>query len=238
MRPKKQRGFKTEPKFFTAEQSALIIKHAAGVTHGEIIATLLLTGMRRGELVALMWTDIDFNQKIIRIRSTRSTSNGKVYVGPPKTANSNRDLPINNQIVLILKQLRSKQDFQRAALYPEQPRTPYVFATLAGTAPRPDNVRRILHQIYDLVDTELQEARRRGETEAIAIPRHPVHSLRHTFVTMMSAAGHSIKRIAYWIGDDPITVMKVYEHLLNKAEPIPELEALTFPLEEDETENS
>lgn len=232
VRPRKLRGEKAIPKVFTPEQSALILKHFGDVLHGEILAMLLLTGMRRGELVALQWKDIDFEQKIIKISKTRSTSNGKVYIGPPKTANSHRNLPINNQIVRILQQLREKQNLQHKALYPDRPSTTHVFATLTGTAPRPDNVRRTLHQIYDRVDSELKAQ------GLPLIPRHPPHALRHTFVSTMAAAGHTIKRIAYWIGDDPITVIKVYEHLLNKSEPIPEFAALAFLISGEESENS
>lgn len=64
----------------------------------------LMTGMRKGELHALNWTDIDFENKVISVTKSWSPKNG---FGPTKN-NRNRYIPISNELELFLRNLQSK----------------------------------------------------------------------------------------------------------------------------------
>lgn len=60
LRPKALKGEQREPNVYLPDQARLILQYAPKVIHGDAIALLLLTGMRRGEALALRWTDVDW----------------------------------------------------------------------------------------------------------------------------------------------------------------------------------
>ena len=74
--------------------------------HHYIIALILLrTGIRKGELIALQWDDIDFNQKTIRINKSRNEYGVKI----PKTKSSIRTIAIDDTLITELKKYRTWQ---------------------------------------------------------------------------------------------------------------------------------
>jgi len=67
-------------------------------------ALALLTGMRNGELHALQWTDVDFENRVISVTKSWSTTDG---LGPTKST-KNRYIPISNELEMFLKNLKSQ----------------------------------------------------------------------------------------------------------------------------------
>ncbi|MEI7412390.1 site-specific integrase [Staphylococcus hominis] len=68
------------------------------------------TGMRRGELMALTWEDINFKNKTISIDKTVTIGlNGKEIIQPPKTHSSIRVISIDDRTLSILKNWRVEQ---------------------------------------------------------------------------------------------------------------------------------
>lgn len=63
----------------TQEEQEIFMKYAEGTVCENIISFALGTGMRIGEIRALQWEDIDFDEKIIRVRHTLKTSKGEGY---------------------------------------------------------------------------------------------------------------------------------------------------------------
>jgi integrase len=95
VRPKAERGSECEPvAAYDGAQAARILWASREVTHGDLVAFLLLTGMRRGEAVALRWDAVDLSQGTASVEATRSTSGTRVYEGTPKTKQSRRDVPL------------------------------------------------------------------------------------------------------------------------------------------------
>jgi integrase len=231
VRPKPERGAEQDTvQAYDREQTKWILEAAAEVTHGELVAFLALTGMRRGEALALRWNAVDLTRKIAEVRATRSVSAGRVYEGSPKTRQSRRHLPLSDDVIVLLGHLAAKTKERREALYPDRSPSAYVFPTLHGTPQRPDNVRRILLQVLDVADrrrlvAEERRARSAGEAPGpvTPLPRLRVHSLRHTFVSLLAASGVRLEVIAGWIGDQPATVMKVYLHVFRQDTEMPSL---------------
>ena len=62
----------------------------------------LTTGLRRGELLALQWTDLDVESKTLSITKQVNRINGELVVSPPKTRNSVRTLALPQQAVDLL----------------------------------------------------------------------------------------------------------------------------------------
>ena len=76
----------------------------------------LTTGLRRGELLALQWTDLDVESKTLSITKQVNRINGELVVSPPKTRNSVRTLALPQQAVDLL-----------VAEHKKHPRNPYLF---------------------------------------------------------------------------------------------------------------
>lgn len=62
----------------------------------------LATGLRRGELLGLKWSDIDLDRGILHIRRQILRQNGKVVEAPLRTKNSYRSVPISKDAVEVL----------------------------------------------------------------------------------------------------------------------------------------
>ena len=63
-------------------------------TDWTFVITLLYTGMRRGEIAALTWNDIDFENNVIHVNKSVTFKNNRPIVKVPKTKNSIRDIPL------------------------------------------------------------------------------------------------------------------------------------------------
>lgn len=80
------------------------------IQYKTLFTLLVMTGIRIGEALALNWSDIDFNKQILTINKTQVELKRKVTVSTPKTADSNRVIPINSQYLLeLLKEWKVAQ---------------------------------------------------------------------------------------------------------------------------------
>ena len=81
---------------------------AAVDDHRLKVAFLLLatTGMRRGEVLGLRWSDVDLDGAQLAVANTRTTAGSTVVMGPPKTARSRRHIYLDKQTVSVLREHR------------------------------------------------------------------------------------------------------------------------------------
>ncbi|UPW85129.1 tyrosine-type recombinase/integrase [Lysinibacillus sp. Ag94] len=168
------------------------------ITHYACLSLLFLTGMRVGELRALQWeTDIDFENNIIHINKTKDRYGSRT----PKTKNSYRKFPMNENIKSILLDYREWYD-EIMETYKFRNPDGYVFITYAG---EPIG-ERYLKRIIDLIcDRE-------------KITHFTPHYLRHTFVTIQLSNKIPVSTVAALVGDTPETIYKVYAHSFEKDE--------------------
>ena len=104
----------------------------------------LTTGLRRGELLALQWTDLDVENRTLSVTKQVNRINGKLVVSPPKTRNSIRTLALPQQAVDLL-----------AAEHQKHPRNPYLFPSpKTGTMYDPDAFRRTHDKILKAIGAE------------------------------------------------------------------------------------
>ena len=104
----------------------------------------LTTGLRRGELLALQWTDLDVESKTLSITKQVNRINGELVVSPPKTRNSVRTLALPQQAVDLL-----------IAEHKKHPRNPYLFPSpKTGTMYDPDAFRRTHDKILKAIGAE------------------------------------------------------------------------------------
>ena len=104
----------------------------------------LTTGLRRGELLALLWTDLDAEARTISVTKQVNRINGELVVSQPKTQNSVRTLAIPQQAVDLLIDEHRKH-----------PQNPYMFPSpKTGTMYDPDAFRRIHDKILKSIGAE------------------------------------------------------------------------------------
>ncbi|MDD5606860.1 MAG: site-specific integrase [Candidatus Pacebacteria bacterium] len=93
------------------EQFINIIKD--DIVYKTFFATLYLTGMRRGEIQALTWSDFNKNELIINKTLTNKIKGVRYTILPPKTKHSNRIVKIPNNLIKLLQKLKSYyKDFE------------------------------------------------------------------------------------------------------------------------------
>ena len=104
----------------------------------------LTTGLRRGELLALQWTDLDAKNRALAVTKQVNRINGELVVSPPKTRNSVRTLALPQQAVDLL-----------IAEHRKHPTNPYLFPSpKTGTMYDPDAFRRTHDKILKAIGAE------------------------------------------------------------------------------------
>lgn len=150
-------------------------------------ATALYAGLRRGELRALMWDDIDLTDRVIRVVRAWDPVVGLIE---PKSRSGNRSVPLVGVLHRYLVTHKLRQEFSSDG---------FVFATRHG---RPFNPKVIV-----------ERARRTWQQAGLA----PIglHECRHTYAAYMIAAGVTPKALSTYMGHSSITVtLDRYGHLL------------------------
>lgn len=89
----------------TEEQAHMLLETAKGHRLEGLLIVALATGMRRGELLALRWQDVDFEKRTLQVRHTVNRLTGRGYVETePKTAKSRRTIILPRFVLQALKQ--------------------------------------------------------------------------------------------------------------------------------------
>ncbi len=130
----------------------------------------LATGLRRGELLGLKWSDVDLDKGIIHIRRQVLRQDGKVVEAPLKTKNSCRNIAIGAETIEVLKGMEQKDE--------------YVFPSPFGGPMSPDSVLHMLQRIL-----------KRAGLERIRF-----HDLRHTFSVLALQNGVDVKTLSAMLG--------------------------------------
>lgn len=94
---------------FPSPEDIRIVNENTDKPFGLMVYMALYTGLRRGELCALTWEDIDFDQKLIRVnKSTYWTDDHVPHTKTPKTASGEREVPLMDSLIDLLKPLQGK----------------------------------------------------------------------------------------------------------------------------------
>ena len=136
-----------------AEQLQAFLTEAKASGVYEMYYIELATGLRRGELLGLKWSDIDWKNGIIKVKRQIARVDGKVVEAPLKTKNSYRTVTISPQAIEVLNQQRAKTKDE------------FVFPSPNGGPISPDSVNNMLKRVL----------------ERAGIPKVRFHDLRHTY---------------------------------------------------------
>lgn len=94
----------------TVDIQKVFLEHASGQSYEYQYRFILQTGLRTGELVALKWEDIDFQNKTLKIQRSMEHrySVGEWRIGEPKSKLGYRTIPLTNEAIDILKHQKEK----------------------------------------------------------------------------------------------------------------------------------
>src|SRR5260370_31917505 len=98
------------------------------------------TGLRRGEALALHWSDVDLDAGKLVVRGTLGRVGGKLIITEPKTERSRRSVPIAAPLVAILPAHRTDQDARRLAASHQWEAHRLWFASTFGSPGAPPNI--------------------------------------------------------------------------------------------------
>ena len=163
---------------------------------------LALSGLRRGEICGLRWTDVDLAAGTLTISHNRVSANGQPLEYDTKTDSSARTLPLTTALTTALQRAQHHQRQERLRLGPDYGAGAHVVCDEAGRPYHPDTISDYW----------------RAVCKAAAVPGIRLHDARHTCGTLMHMQGQPIIVIAQWLGHaDPAFTLRTYVHANNDA---------------------
>lgn len=153
-----------------------------------MILTAIYTGMRKGEIQALTWKDIDFLHSTIKI--SKSWDEKEKAFKPTKTESSNRTIKVNRELLNYLADLKTNNSVM-------------VFQNVLGTIPTSNALNKCLRSIMNDCGIKKQGFH--------------FHSLRHVHVAYLLGKGVDIYAISKRLGHSNITVtLNTYSYLIDE----------------------
>ena len=177
-----------------------------------LITTALFAGCRRGELLGLTWSDIDFKASSITInKSVAYTAEKGTYTKAPKTSSGNRTINLPPANMALLKKLRSEQHKNMLRLGTAWEgdmnfNNNAVFSSDSGRRISVETASKKLHSIIKAYNDNLKD----GQTP---IPDISLHALRHTSGSILIANGLDVTAVASRLGHKDATItLQIYAH--------------------------
>lgn len=181
-RPERKEVVVLEP-----ERIGAILETARLSPVGGLVYLALCTGMRKGELLGLRWTDIDWDTGSIQVRRSLVRVGGQIVVKDTKTKGSRRSVPVDRMVLSRLRSMKTTSSSE------------YVFARQNGKDPMDPST--VSHQFARI-------AAKAG------VPGLRFRDLRHAHATVLLSQGVNPKVIQERLGHSTIAVtMDIYSHV-------------------------
>ena len=188
-----------EMQTMTEDDIHAFLEAAKSTPYYTLFYLALFTGMRRSELLALRWSDMDLLMCQASVnRTLHRLNNGEIIFRETKTVKSRRMVALSPRTCLVLQEHRQKQEQDRLLAGNPLQESNLVFSQLDGTPLLPDSV---THAFMVL-------ARR------IGLKGIHLHSARHTHATLMLKQGVHPKVVQERLGHASIAItLDVYSHV-------------------------
>lgn len=194
------------------------------------VMIMLLTGLRRSEMIALNWDCVDMEARTLTVRrAAEIVTNQAIIKEVTKTEAGFRTLPICDMLFEALNQI------------PANERTGVVCKTAHGRVISQSAFDRGIGTFNDVMERILngeppiQQGRRRDKEQPPKEPQEhktfsiKAHDLRYTFATALYDAGIDVKSAMYYLGHSDIRMtMNLYTQLSRERENLARAQAITF----------
>ena len=154
----------------------------------EMAVLELATGMRRGEICALKWSDLNFETGELHIERQVYHVKGALRISKPKTKSSDRIVILPESVINVLRESKSRTESEWIFASPVMPDRPYDPQSIYG---------------------KIKKVLKRAQCKDIRF-----HDLRHTFATTALEHGMDIKTLSAMIGHiSSATTIDIYSHV-------------------------
>lgn len=190
---------RTDMQTWTEDDITRFLEAAKGTPYYTLFYAALFTGMRRSELLALRWQDVDFILSQVYVhRSMHCLKGGKIVFRPTKTAKGRRAISLPPSAAIALREHYEKQKLELAMLGKQLKDNDLVFSHIDSKPLLPNTV---THAWIKLV--------RRSGLKSIRL-----HDARHTHASIMLKQGIHPKIVQERLGHASIAVtLDTYSHV-------------------------
>lgn len=196
----------TEAKYLDNDDLSLLISALDDepIKYRTAIMMLIVTGCRRGELLGLEWSDVDFKHQTVNINKELIYIPGKgLFDDTPKNATSNREIKLSSGMINMLHEWETEQLKQRLALGSKWENSSKIFTNDFGQAMRPDTMTQWFSKFI---------ARHN-------LPPAHLHTLRHTSASLLIADGTDVRTVSKRLGHaNTSTTLNIYAHAIKSAD--------------------
>lgn len=214
-----------EIEYWSEEEVQAFMSNLKSKNHALPIILALATGMRRGEILGLKWSHVDFDKKKISVyQQLKKDEVGQWNLSPQlKTSTSYRTIDIDEDTIELLKNHKKQQERDKLKCGPDYEDNNLVCCTSTGGVIRPTYLRTVFNRTI----------------EKSGVKKISFHGLRHTHATLLLRAGVHPKVVQERLGHRSIqTTLDTYSHVIpgiqeiaatsiqkslyHKKEPVPE----------------
>ena len=192
--------------YYTAEELNILLQHSAGHFLETVIRLAIWFGLRRGEIIGLRWSSIDFDKQILSVNGTikdrggKGEKIGKLYFElSAKNASSLRSFPLSESMIDYLKNVKAKQDRRKST------------------------IKRYNHNWDDFVCVHNNGDLITLDSVSYAFPKFckqcglkpiKLHELRHSNITLLLENGATMREAQEWAGHSSYnTTANIYSHI-------------------------
>jgi integrase len=181
----------TGEKHWEPEHLAIFIERCGHHRLGPLFELAIYTGLRRGEITGLHWSDIDLAARTITVRHNRVSVDGRVEETTTKTRSGRRQVPLSDAAVAALLSWQLHQDGERETAQEAWRSDGHVFTMEDGRGLDPAYITRLFQKI---------------RTDGEPLPELSFHGLRHSAASLMLAGGADIAVVSKLLGHASIAI--------------------------------
>lgn len=206
IKPKQQRK---EVEAYNLEEMQLLLKLAEEDENPDIKLILnlaLLSGIRRGEMAALKWSDVDFDNGYIFIHESRVVvEGGKEYTKEPKTQAGIRKIYVPQHLIQVLKEYQQRYRINKIKLGKDFADREYVVSKQNGNPLSPQGISNCYLRFMKRHKEEIRYLK--------------FHGLRHTYASVLIEQGENPKTVQHNLGHADVSLtLQIYSHSYESAQ--------------------
>lgn len=191
--------------YYSIEELKTVLDKSKGTQIEPVVRLAAWFGLRRGEIIGLRWSSIDFTNNLLSITGTikdKGASGSKIknmyYEPSAKTTASLRSFPMSDEVRSYLLRLRAQQAVYKLSADYNHTWDDFVCIRPNGDLLPPEYVTRAFPKLC----------------EACGLRRLKLHELRHTNISLLLAEGANMKELQEWAGHSSYaTTANIYSHV-------------------------